>query len=279
MSKVARICILFLIMAFSSTSCATGCEQKITRINSIVEAKPFFALADAKTLVIFDIDSTITTPSSSVLQRQTFLRHKDFMDSCFNHLAENEKRIFLHLVVSGSPSMLVEEGFPAIIEELQKRNVKTIAYTASKTGPLGEMKSFPQWRFNELKRLGIDFSKAFKGSVLFKDLPDIGGDFPGMERGIVYSDYANSKGDVLQHVLQTLQMHVARIVAIDDKKKNLQSLLEATVRYDPKVDFAGLHYHGLQNIPEALVDFNLFKHVILKTLSKTKILCNMGRSE
>ena len=219
--------IIGCIFIYHNIAYANSKQPKIIAINSIKEISPYFEVADQNTLVIFDIDSTLTTPSDQYLQRQTIQCYKPLYKTFIAHLTENQYRIFLHLVIIDSPSILVEQDTPLIIKRLQNKGIKTLGYTGSKLGSLGNLSSFPDWRYNELKRLGIDFAKIFPGKVVFKDFKDLGGDSIGIEKGIVYSGYKHTKGSVLKLVLNELKWIPKKIIAIDDKENNVLSILNA----------------------------------------------------
>lgn len=72
-------------------------QSEMITVYSVKEMEPYFKNSNAETLIIFDVDSTLTTPTDPCLQRQTIKRYKDFYNSQYNSLTENEKRIFLHL--------------------------------------------------------------------------------------------------------------------------------------------------------------------------------------
>jgi hypothetical protein len=248
-------------------------QSNIITVNSIKEIIPYFEKTNKNTLVIFDIDSTLTTPSNSYLQRQTIQRYKPIYDSFINRLTENQYRIFLHLVIVDSPSILVEKEIPLIIKKLQYKGVKTIGYTGSKLGDLGNLPSFPDWRYNELKRLGIDFVKIFPGKVIFKEFQDLGGGAIGMEKGIVYSGYHHSKGSVLHKVLNELNWIPRKIIVIDDKEKNVVSFLHAIKNIIPEVNVIGFHYKGINFIPKANTDVKIFEKKLHHLIKETQIVC------
>jgi len=252
---------------------ANSKKQEIISVNSIKEMKPYFELANQDTLVIFDVDSTLTTPSDQYLQRQTIQLYKPLYKQLIDNLSENQYRIFLHLVIVNSPSILLEDETPLIIKNLQNKGIKTIGYTGSKIGSLGHLPSFPDWRYNELKRLGIDFAKIFPGKIIFKGFNDLGGDSIGIENGIVYSGYKHTKGSVLNVVLNELKWIPKQIIAIDDKEKNVISILEAAKNISPNINVIGFHYKGIEFIPKANTDIKIFEKKLVNLVKNTQIIC------
>ena len=139
------------------------------------------------------------------------------------------------MVIVDSPSMLVERETPLIIKSLQNKGIKILGYTGSKLGSLGKLSSFPDWRYNELNRLDIDFIKIFPGKVVFKEFKDLGGDPIGIEKGIVYSGYKHTKGSVLKSVLS--------------------------------------HYKGIEFIPKANTNIKNFEEKLAYLIKETQIIC------
>ena len=263
--------LFFLCLAVPCVATAGEAEKTMISVSAIWEAKGVFEKADKKTLVIFDVDSTLTQPSNPYFQRKTVRRYKAFYKAQLAPLTKYEQLIFDHLFVLQSPSVLVEEGFPALIEALQQRGVKTIAYTAAKTGPLGTiLPSFPEWRYQELKQLGIDFSQSFPNKVLFKAFSDFGGGHPGMENGIVYSGHQVEKGEIIGAVLDAMHWQPKTVIFVDDKERNLTSMLGGLKKQQPEVGFLGIHYQGVERTPEVETDEIQFQEKIIALVEQAK---------
>jgi len=147
--------------------------------------------------------------------------------------------------------------------------------TAAKMGSVGSaIPSFPAWRYQELKRIGIDFSSAFPGSVVFENLNDFGGDHPGMERGIVYCGHRASKGDLIQDVLKVLKWQPERIIFVDDKQDNIVSLSQALKGYFPSIAFTGIHYKAMEVLVGAPSNALHFKEKFSSLVQNAQAICN-----
>lgn len=261
----------FLALLMILTSSSATNNHLFIEVASIQEAEPYLLKNSSGTLIIFDIDSTLTTPTDAYLRRQAIQRHKHIYQHYVLPLTKNQKRIFNHLLVLQSPSQLVEEGVPILIRKIQDLGLKTLAFTASKIGPVGEVvPSFPEWRYKELQRLGINFSSTYPGKVLFQDLPDFGGDITGMEKGIVYCGHQVKKGDLLKHVLQQLKHIPEKIIFIDDKRENLESLALALKKDFPSITYLGIHYKGMDSLPTIKTEEAIFTQKIKSLVEQTK---------
>lgn len=272
---VHRLCVLLVLINYSA--CSFLGEGKIIAISSIKEAQAYFENAGCGTLCVFDVDSTLTTPSDADLRRHAIRCHRAIYDELVSSLTPYQKRIFEHLLVMASPSKLVESSFPEVICSLQKKGVRTIAFTAAKTGAVGKVPSFPEWRYQELKRLGIDFSNDSSSNILFTQLEDYGKDHPGMEKGIVYSGCRCDKGEVLKIVLEDVSWlfdDVQEIIFIDDKEENVCLFARVLNERCPSVNFIGFYYKGMEAIPSSEVSPTVFRQKISRLVEETKEICS-----
>jgi hypothetical protein len=240
-------------------SCLAAPKHNFIVVDSINQAKSIFDEINNETLILIDVDSTLTTPSDPYLRRAAIHQYQSIYKALTFQFTPNQKRIFDHVLVIQSPSQLVEEDWPKIIKDLQEKGGKTLALTAAKMGPLAFiLPSFPNWRYQELKRLGIDFSAAFPGSIIFEELNDWGGDHPGMEKGIVYSGHKIKKGEILSHVLKILNFLPKFIIFIDDKQENIDSVSTTIRNLYPKIKFLGIHYKGIEKVARPSVKKSIF---------------------
>ena len=59
----------------------------------------------------------------------------------------------------------------------------------------------------------------------------------------------NAKGELLPYLFKAIQWTPKKIIAIDDKLKNLLSFNDFASNMSPKIDLMGLHYKGTDFIP------------------------------
>lgn len=249
-------------------------EPTIVKVYKIKEALPYFDEANQNTLVIFDIDSTLTTPSDPCLRRFSIKKHKHVFDRYVGQLTKKQLYIFTHLLILQSPSQLVENEFPEVIMQLQNRGVKTLACTSSSTGSIGNIvKNFSLWRFQELKKLDIDFSSIFPGRVLFP-YEDCNDDIPGIEKGIVGCGHKIKKGMLFDKIIAHINFTPHKVIVIDDKMENIESFMnEIRVRY-PDVKFIGIQYDGMQLISSVYADESEFKEKIKALADQAVKICD-----
>jgi hypothetical protein len=240
-------------------------------VHSILEAQNLLEKADKETLILIDVDSTLTTPTDPYLRRAAIHQYRAIYNAVTFGFTPNQRRIFDHVLVTQSPSRLVENVWPHIIKNLQNKGIMILALTAAKMGPLPPLLDhFPDWRYQQLKELGIDFSPIFPGSILFKDLEDWGGEHPGIEKGIIYSGHKIKKGEILPHVLSTINFSPTYIIFIDDKEDNIRSVSSTIQEKYPHVKFLGIHYKGLENVARPAVDEPIFSEKFHRISQITK---------
>lgn len=270
--QLLRACLWSMLMVNIPILSASASE--IITIYSVAEAEPYLACADQQTLILFDIDYTLTTPTDPYWQLHAIQHHNQIFQKYVSALTPNQTRIFKHLfVLKGGSSQLVEKAWPQVIKNLQKRKVKTLALTASKTGAVGNLVfNFPYWRFCELYRLGIDFSSTFEEARIFDDLEDFGGDHPGIEKGIVCSGHKIPKGQLLSPIFETLKWMPTTII-IDDKLENIISCKIVLESDFPSIKFIGIHYKGIEKFPVTVTDPSIFEEKLCALIKQTKILC------
>ncbi len=267
--RIIKVIVSIWIMNLSWVN--TSLSHQFMVVQSILEAQKALEEANEETLILLDVDSTLTTPSDPYLRRAAIQQYRSIYDALTMPMTPNQKRIFDHVLVIQSPSQLVEQAWPQVIKDLQGRGVKLLAFTAAKMGPLDSLiPHFPVWRYQQLKHLGIDFAPIFPETILFEDLNDWGGDHPGMEKGIIYSGHKIKKGEILGHVLRSLNFQPRYIIFIDDKQDNVDSLSSATRDHFPETRFLGIHYKGLDNIPRPHIHQRLFQEKLSKIAEITK---------
>lgn len=220
-------------------------HASIQEVSAVQEIVPCLEQADQTTLCVFDIDYTLTMPSSPAFQMTTIKQHKALFKAFLQSLTEQERLLFSTVFISRGSSLLVDTATPNLINSLQEKGVKCLALTACFTGSLGPINNLEEWRFAQLKSLGIDFSSSFPimGKLKFDALNGWRGRYPVFAHGILFTNQENNnKGDVLEAFLNQINWKPTRIIFIDDDIKNLESM-EATLQ-KLGIEHAGFHYKG-----------------------------------
>jgi len=181
---------------------------KIENINDILsEIEP-------ETLVLFDMDDTLTDSSISLGSG----KWRDYLRETFPSLHD---RLTHHVAntVSVTP---IEENTPALVQGLQKQNIAVFVLTARGqeywySTPISNIDVLTN---KQLKSAGFDFSLTVLPSA-FAFLSS-----PHFKAGIIYS-HPHKKGPFLKKLLKGLNYTPKKIVFIDDKKFQVESIEEA----------------------------------------------------
>lgn len=221
---------LNLIFLFTSSLCAM-----------IVEHHQFSAIFDhlneddnhRYTLVILDIDNTIAQTimligSDQWVAHEMEKRVKQGLSYRQAWLEIADLYVAIHHVIDLLPA---EEITPALIKELQKRGIIVIAVTA-------RLPKLAHRTIVQLKRIGIDLTHAALWHEELISDSDLNYHY---KDGIIFCD-GNDKGKVLHAVLQRIGHQPKKIIAIDDREKNLHAIKKI---FESHVEFIGIRYGHL----------------------------------
>lgn len=251
MSLIIKIYFYFILLTLFSP-----CFAQITEVNSMQEAKRYFENADCNTLALFDIDMVLIQPHDPAFQMANMNRYKSYVKSFMNSLSQDEKELFLTLMLLESDSILIETHTPLFLNQLSQQGIPTLALTANLTGQLGDIAYLEGWKSERLRKVGIDFrsSTPLKENLYFSELASFRENYPAYQDGILFTNGSLcSKGDLLIHFLQVAQLSPPRLIFIDDRLDNIKSVEKALIKYYPKTVYSGIHYLGANSYPSLIV--------------------------
>ncbi|MCC2647192.1 MAG: hypothetical protein K0R02_1257 [Rickettsiaceae bacterium] len=215
--------------------------------------------AGKNTLVNFDIDEVLLIEKDQARHPH----YKDFIiKECIGiksrHSPEEAENLFSIIWQQGRIE-LVEPRFAPLINQLLERNIKVITLTNAWTGKFGYIENIEEWRVKILKDLGIDFSRGFPRakSTIFKSLPEKVPGRPATYLNGMVSTSNLSKELVLESFLAYINYKPKKIIFIDDKYKNLESVEKFT--QDKGIEFVGIEYNAVYNIPRKPLDMTRAK--------------------
>ncbi|MDR1254736.1 MAG: DUF2608 domain-containing protein [Puniceicoccales bacterium] len=215
---------------------------------------------DAQTLFVWDVDGTLIYSNDVVFYPQCLvLDAKDFCTDPTKKNGVNDRQLsqnrWYH-VWRSLPFTLMDPSVSETIRNLQARNICNMALTFLIVRSL-EGKDFVQWRLDQLKKLGIDFSSAFGNyaEVHLEEILQEDGLEVSKEKWIYAPTYKNgvllthnfSKGRCLGTLLKRLNFVPERIFFVDDMEENVSSV--GQLCRELGIDFVGIHYTGFDNLP------------------------------
>ena len=224
-------------------------------------------------LVAFDIDMTLTQPDHPAVYYPNLKTHRAIYIDVMSTLTPTERDRKVTLTVQLLPQRLVESETPTLIKKIQETGIQTIAFTASLAGPLffdrphsKNPKRIEALRFDCLKNFNIDFSQSFAlEDFILDNIPTHNHQYPVFFRGILCANGEqgkdSTKGDVLIAFLKKMDLQPKKIVLIDDRMPNLESVANALKIHYPHIQFLGLEYQGaFDYAPETInaEDFRTF---------------------
>lgn len=233
----------------------TSVYGEIVQAPTLIPIKAAIERANKSTLVIFDVDDVLIMATDQLLQpAQKKYRDKLWKDMT-NGMPREKQEEYFSITLLQRKAVLVDPGIVSLIQETQKRNIRTMALTLISSGKLGKIPSLAEWRANELEGLGIRFSDSWPKitSYRFDSLkPVLPGKFAAFHKGILFTSHVPKgphipKGVVLERFLKEIietenspESKVDTIIFVDDKLSNLKSVEEMCARLGFK--YIGFEY-------------------------------------
>lgn len=263
MSFTKPILCIFLFLFFFETA-----DGVILEVENLNQFKQVVSSSDQETLVIFDVDNVLIIPDDPIWRPCGKPLLKKLIAETLENPAVCPKdkyssNYLMSQFLLTRKVSLVDKETLSIVKDLQRRGVPTIALTASFSGNFGAIARGCDWRVNELKKLGFDFSLSFS-KVGFIQFPKANNKefYPVFQSGILFSSQ-HPKGETLHSFLKAIHWYPKQVIFIDDRLDFLQSVEQ--VMQKCRIKFIGFHYTAAQKLPctvdEKLAEFQ-FRYLI-----------------
>jgi hypothetical protein len=243
-------------------------SSNIKEITSLVQANEALQCADHNTLVVFDLDDTLISPTEKFQNYWNIVLgnpEEDFTqaDTAFVRQIQhdfkihemNQKYVTLNSIygeriaskiLSQSEFKPVEQCTLQIIKDLQMRSIKFIALTFQRTGASGEISCMQEWRIKKLLNVGIDFGQNFKEQeIVFDALIINPHHLPMFYKGILMTAF-NPKGPVLKAFLDHIKWLPSNVIFFDDNKGQIESVEQEMIKCN--ISFQGYWYKGAKSL-------------------------------
>ncbi len=210
---------------------------------------PLFEIEEELTpedLLIFDVDHTL------ILEKDLVLRpcRRNCLDKLLEMHGETDpvrRQKLISIIILQKEVELIDPNSALFIKALQQKEIKAMALTAMKTGPIGLIDRVEKCRIAELAALGIDFRTSFPNvATLYFDFLPHPYSPPLFYQGVLFSSYY-SKGQVLWAFLETIQFKPRQVIMIDNSYAYLKSVENTLVKMD--IPFLGIHYKQWLQLP------------------------------
>lgn len=258
-----RLTSLFVIFCISLHLTASA---EIIEAHNLDQAVEYFDRLNTNSLLLWDVDLTLILPTDRIMHPNSSFERKELKKTYFTDISEDEHEWLISQMFNSCTYGLVDEKLPNFIASMQNKNIPSIALTAISTGPFGAISSMEEWRFDQLKELGIDFSNAFPDHPRV-DWYDESENFvrsPVFFQGILCTD-GIPKGFVLEAFLSYLEWTPDFVLFIDDKYSFLKSVEE--ILDEMGIPFVGIHYHAAESL-KTTVDWEIAHHQYQVLLDK-----------
>ena len=239
-----------------------SCHAQITQVDNMKEVFRYFEGADSKTLAIFDVDMVLVHPSDPAFQMANMKRYGQVFKSIIKSLPFEKQTVLFCLTTISSEPVLVDECIPQLLRKLQDKGIPTMALTANLTGSLGAIPNMQQWRYTSLCALGIDFAKSapFADALTFEDQIPFRSNHPEYMNGVFCVNGDNiTKGDAFLSFVKKTGVSPEKIIFIDDRLHNLQSVESAIRKLGRQIEYRGLHFTGADNYPSKMISKEEFE--------------------
>ncbi len=218
-------------------------EPAIEQIFLLKEIYPLLSQCGTGTLIVFDIDEVLITSKDTIFHpaAEAFLFELIKQEKAAA-VTDRENRILdekLALSIVGTERVLLDKDLPQFLRQLKEKGVKALALTSFPTGPFGKIGKLENFRADQLKSFGIDFSSFFGLerqefiSAAKEGIPP-----PLYDEGILYSR-GYVKGDILLAFLDSLGWKPDKVIFIDDMAANLEGVKQALASRG--IPFQGYH--------------------------------------
>ena len=190
-------------------------------------------------ILLMDIDDTLITPASRFFRINPYRTLIDEIKRN-KHLYPDYEIIISNWRLQRK-AMLVDSHWLDLIYELKKQHA-VYGFTKMDTGKLGSIESVEDWRYQELKRLGIEFTQ--NESIEALKAPHDFQNPPVFYKGIFLSGCA-SKGEMA--IVYRASLNAPHLVLIDDREEHILSVKNFCL--EAGISFKGILFNAEQLIP------------------------------
>lgn len=226
MKKLINILLLFLV---SISFQLLASDSKFIQSDQIEDLLPEIT---PDTLLLFDVDDTLIIGPRMVGSHEWF---DELMESIAKYPVHQQERyasVTIQVLQNLTPHV-TDSVLPQLIRQLQEQKIRAYAFTArGKNGWYhGVVPGIDAATVAQLAKVGISFGATLEQAPFDQH--------PGFGKGIFYSD-GDPKGPFLVQVLKSVQFTPDKVVVVDDKKQQVDSVMQALEKEG--IPVVGFHY-------------------------------------
>ena len=228
MKKNTRRFFLFLSLVLNSCSPSGVVETFVTDDDRVLHQ--ILNKADKDTLVVFDCDEVLITPTDTLFSPANESSYKKTIQYLNKKVGFAKADDILIDMRKQYKFRLLNNELPNIIKKMQDQGVAVLVLTSHWTGEFRNIKYVENLRKKELNQFDFDFKKSWNNvnKIVFYELPaklpkyNITR-YPIFEDGIIFACNID-KGTVLQKFLNHVSRTFNKIIFVDDKMRNIRSI-------------------------------------------------------
>jgi len=273
------------LLIFTSFFCAlANAEIRQTDDLQLIKREIFSSPKD--TLVVFDIDFVLATPSDEIFILSVTDDGQELLakiyDDLWPRLPIHDAEDIESILMLTQPWRSVTNDTAMIFNQIKAKGYKVLGLTAIGTGAFGKIRSMEKWRVDELKNIGMTFDKYFvdakPGSldVYIQRASEYYAKskracFPAAANGIIFTCMI-PKGETLDAYLQFANIKPNKIIFIDDRLNNLETVSEYCKKSN--IQYMGYEYTSIKEQAKHLKMNVRRVKLQYKVLELTKIWLN-----
>ncbi|NRB10566.1 MAG: DUF2608 domain-containing protein [Rickettsiaceae bacterium] len=233
MLKSFKLINLLIIIIFYTKICTA----EIIIANDISTIEKQLLEADENTLILFDVDQVLITPTDEY-NRKISIR-KDLYRALEKKYPRQQLKVILSDYYRKRTVKLVNPKIINLLQQLKQRKIPFTALTAWNTGTYGTIEAIENYRFKELNQVSISFidTSPFPDT----NFPEVQGTdgVPMIMQGAILTALVD-KAIVLKQALKTSNINPKKIIFIDDRIKYVKSVEKMCAKEN--IDYVGIHY-------------------------------------
>lgn len=186
--------------------------------------------------IYFDVDDTLITPKSKTFRKAPYNQMIDrIKDNKSNY--DNYEEIVSNWRLQRKV-ILIDEEWVEVISKL-KAKFPIYGLTQMNTGQFGNISSVEEWRYKELKELGIEFSDNEELAIYNSGQKDDAIFYKG-----IFITGNHSKSGTLSKFSN--ELNASFIVFVDDREKHVEDVGNYCKKNN--IGFLGILFDGLKNL-------------------------------
>lgn len=205
-------------------------------------------------LVVFDVDMVLTIPRDPIYHMSTIRAYKDDFKAFIKAYPHYYDLAALYFLIQ-SPQQISDERFVNLVTKVRKK-CHQIYLTAILTGSFPDIFNVAEWRAYALASAGFAIYNDEKDTNIYKNFPEYMGSYPKRNGNLLITNGSKGgvpKGLLFVHYLAEKSLIPNRVIMVDDRKEELESVQKYLAESYPGIEFIGLNYvatYKPQPIPE-----------------------------